>query len=99
MKNKKAQIITNQQFSVMVIFIILLVLIFGNEWFASKLIFFLISLFILNPVLSLFTDSLIDSLGFEFLKNISLSKEICGFNFSITAYALVSIILGLILFG
>lgn len=97
--NKKVQIITNQQFLILCILIMVIVLIFGNGGLSSKIIVFLIFLFLVNPVLSFFVNVGINALGFRWLEEINLTWEIEGYEFSITAYALLSTILGLILFG
>lgn len=82
----------------MVIAIVLVALLFGDGKIPSKIIFVIIGLVIITPVLSLFVYSGIDSLGFDWLKEISIPCEIMGKEFSITAYAVLSEILLFVIF-
>jgi len=96
--NKKAQIISKKGFWVMVIAIIAVALIFGEGKIPNKIILAIIGLVIVSPTFSFFIHSWIDSLGFDWLKEISVPCEIMGKEFSITAYAVLSEILLFMIF-
>ncbi len=96
--NKKAQIITEGQFWLLIVLIIAVALISGNGWLTNKIIVLLVGLFLVNPLLSSFINHLIDSFGGEFLKEYSYTIEIFGFEFSRTAYAILSVVLFFVLF-
>ena len=96
--NKKAQVMTKEQFWMMVLSIIAVALVFGNGGLANKIIVLLVGFFLVNPTLSSFVDSIIDSFGGEFLNDYKFNIEIFGFEFSRTAYAILSAVLLFLLF-
>ena len=73
-------------------------LIFGSGELSNKIKTLLIFLLLVNPVLSFFINTWIDALGFKWLEEINLTYEIDDYEFSITAYALLSGILLFLIF-
>jgi len=63
----------------------------------DKLAIFLIGLLIANPMLSFIAGKCIDSFGGDSLKDITLTREIGGFEFSFTVYGALTFILVLII--
>ncbi len=96
--NKKAQVITKRNFLILVGAIIAIALIFGNGEMFGKITIFLIGLFLINPILSFYTNTCIDSFGLSWLEKINLTCEIGDYEFSVTAYFLLSEVLLFILF-
>lgn len=95
--NKRAQVITKGQFLLMVILIVIVSLIFGNGWLSGRFIVFLIGLLLVNPILSFIVGTNIEKFGGEWLKKIFLNYEIEGFEFSVSAFAVLTFILVLII--
>ena len=96
--NKKGQMIERRDFWILVIAIIVVALIFGNGELSNKIIILLIGLILVNPILSFFVNKWISAVGLDWLDEINLTCEIGDYEFSITAYALLSEILLFILF-
>jgi hypothetical protein len=94
----REEIITKEKFWILVASIIVVALIFGNGELSNKIIILLVGLLLVNPALSFFVNKGIDSIGFKWLEEINFTCEVDDYEFSITAYALLSEILLFILF-
>lgn len=96
--NKKGQLIKRIDFWILIISIVVVALIFGEGTLSEKIIIFLIMALLINPILSFWVNSIIDSLGFKWLEEINFTCEIAGYEISITAYALLTEIILFVIF-
>jgi len=63
----------------------------------DKLAIFLIGSLIVNPILSLIVGKCIDNFGGDILKDITFTREVFGFEFSLTVYGILMFVLLLII--
>jgi len=95
---KRGQIISERNFWILVLAIIIVALIFGDGKLSNNIILFLIGLLLINPTLSFFINKWISGLKLDWLDEINLTCEIEEYEFSITAYALLSEVLLFLIF-
>lgn len=87
----------------LIIYAIIIVVVVGGllhipEWVTNGIVQLLVSAFV-GSVLSLIAGSLVEAFSGDRLKKIALNIEIYGFEFSITAFAIATVIVRIWLFG
>lgn len=91
--NKKAQTKVGIGFIIFTATLVGLALLGVPYELIDKLAIFLVGVLIVNPILSLIVGACVERFGGDSLKGITLTYEIFGFEFSFTAYGLLTFIL------